>query len=149
MVTIITDIGKRVRELRTARGLTQDELGLLLGIKKAGVQKIEAGKSNIGVDKLMILCETFRVFPSSILYGGLTPFWDVVGDVGEGTATIPLDDEYLLGRFDALAERRLGTKGMALIVEISHLNDKGMDRTTTYVRDLMRIEDYRKSENPN
>ena len=37
------EVGKRIRALRTARGLTQEELGKLLGVKKAAVQKYENG----------------------------------------------------------------------------------------------------------
>ena len=139
-----------MRRLRESQGLTQEELGKALGgIGKAAIQKIESGRTSIGVDKLMVLCELFKVFPSSILYGGLTPFWDVVGAAGEGADSPSLKDEHLLGRLDALAEERLGPKGLSLIVEISHLNDEGIERAAAYVSDLAKIEGYRRGCQPN
>lgn len=50
------DMGLKLKELREARGLTMDELGDKLGIGKATVSKIEAGKWNFGFDTLTMFC---------------------------------------------------------------------------------------------
>lgn len=37
-------VGERIKQLRKEKGLTQEELGILLGVKKAAVQKYESGR---------------------------------------------------------------------------------------------------------
>ena len=39
------DFGKRVKELRTSQGLSQEELAFMLGINRVTLYKIEKGKS--------------------------------------------------------------------------------------------------------
>lgn len=53
--------GKRIRELRRSRGMTQEELGNLIGIKKAAVQKYEKGTvKNIKRASLIKLADFFN-----------------------------------------------------------------------------------------
>lgn len=54
-------IGEKIRQLREDRGLTQTELGDLLGYKsKDSISKIEANSSNIPLNKLQILANFFE-----------------------------------------------------------------------------------------
>ena len=62
------EIGERVRQLRKARGITQDELGVVLGDKVTGrplsrgqVSNLETGKRNFNIHQLKILADFFRV----------------------------------------------------------------------------------------
>lgn len=54
--------GERIRHLRTARGLSQEELGRLIGVKKAAVHKYENGivvnLKRSTIDKLSIALGT-------------------------------------------------------------------------------------------
>lgn len=50
--TIRTQIGARVKELRTERGLSMQQLADAAGITKANVCNIEAGKYSVGIDVL-------------------------------------------------------------------------------------------------
>ena len=62
------EVGKRIRALRTARGLTQEELGKLLGVKKAAVQKYENGSvENLKRATVLKLSEIFDVSPSYLM----------------------------------------------------------------------------------
>ena len=62
------EVGKRIKSLRTARGLTQEELGKLLGVKKAAVQKYENGSvENLKRATVLKLAEIFDVSPSHLL----------------------------------------------------------------------------------
>ena len=62
------EVGKRIRALRTARGLTQEELGKLLGVKKAAVQKYENGSvENLKRATVLKLAESFDVSPSYLM----------------------------------------------------------------------------------
>ena len=53
----LSEIGKRIREARTAMGRSQEAVARPLGMSRATVSAIENGTVNeIGVRKLMALC---------------------------------------------------------------------------------------------
>lgn len=63
-----TDIGKRVRQLRKSKGITQDELGMVLGDKTTGrplsrgqVSNLETGKRNFNIHQIKALADFFNV----------------------------------------------------------------------------------------
>lgn len=62
------EIGKRVRQLRKSRGITQDELGCALGDKTIGkplsrgqISNLETGKRNFNIHQIKTLADLFRV----------------------------------------------------------------------------------------
>lgn len=62
------EIGERVRQLRKVRGITQDELGAVLGDRVTGkslsrgqVSNLETGKRNFNIHQLKVLADFFRV----------------------------------------------------------------------------------------
>lgn len=62
------EIGERIRQLRKSRGITQDELGCVLGDKVTGksmsrgqVSNLETGKRNFNIHQLKILADFFQV----------------------------------------------------------------------------------------
>ncbi|WP_050698866.1 helix-turn-helix domain-containing protein [Anaeromassilibacillus senegalensis] len=62
------EVGQRIKALRTSRGLTQEELGRLLGVKKAAVQKYENGSvENLKRATIAKLAEIFEVTPSYLM----------------------------------------------------------------------------------
>lgn len=63
-----TEIGKRVRQLRKTRSITQDELGVILGDRTTGkplsrgqVSNLETGKRNLNIHQIKILADYFNV----------------------------------------------------------------------------------------
>ena len=53
-------LGDRIKQLRLENGLTQEQLGNILGVKKAAIQKYENGiVVNIKHEKLKKMAETF------------------------------------------------------------------------------------------
>ena len=46
-------LGARVRELRTAQGISQRQLALMTGISRSYLWKIETGTADIGIDVLI------------------------------------------------------------------------------------------------
>lgn len=54
-------VGKRLRELRQARKLSQQELGRALGMTHAAVSKLETGKARIDADLLPRIAEVLDV----------------------------------------------------------------------------------------
>ena len=62
------EIGERVRQLRKSRGITQDELGVILGDKTTGkplsrgqISNLETGKRNFNIHQLKTLADFFNV----------------------------------------------------------------------------------------
>ena len=61
-------IGERVRQLRKSRGITQDDLGVVLGDKMTGkplsrgqVSNLETGKRNFNIHQIKVLADFFNV----------------------------------------------------------------------------------------
>jgi len=46
-------IGQAIKQTRQERKLTQEELGKLIGVKKAQISRIESNASNVTIDTLM------------------------------------------------------------------------------------------------
>lgn len=61
-------IGERIRQLRKARGITQDDLGVILGDRTTGkplsrgqVSNLETGKRNLNIHQIKVLADYFGV----------------------------------------------------------------------------------------
>lgn len=63
-------IGKRLRELRTERGLTQTQLGDLLGVSFQQIQKYEKGTNRIGSGRLWVISRLLKA-PVTYFFEGL------------------------------------------------------------------------------
>lgn len=62
-------VGATIKKLRLEKGLTQEELGELLGVKKAAIQKYESGHvQNLKQSTIRRLCEIFDKTPSYFVY---------------------------------------------------------------------------------
>lgn len=59
------NVGQRIKELRKEKGLTQEELGLLIGVKKSAVAKYENNRvENLKRTTIKKLADVFDVSPS-------------------------------------------------------------------------------------
>ena len=62
------NMGERIKELRISKGYTQEDLGKILGLKKAAIQKYENGDvENIKRSKIKLLADALGVTPSYIM----------------------------------------------------------------------------------
>jgi len=60
-------VGQKIRELRIARGLTQEQLASLSGYNsKAGICKIEKGERDIPQRRLVDIAKALGVSPSEL-----------------------------------------------------------------------------------
>lgn len=63
-------VGATIKKLRLEKGMTQAELGELLGVKKAAVQKWESGQvQNLKHSTIKSLCEVFQMNPVVFIFG--------------------------------------------------------------------------------
>jgi transcriptional regulator with XRE-family HTH domain len=64
--------GKRIRELRKLRGLSQDDLGAKIGIDQKHMSRIELGKSYPSLDRLIQISDALEVdLPALFVFGHL------------------------------------------------------------------------------
>ena len=62
------DVGLYIKRLREERGLTQEQLGEIVGVQKAAVQKWESGTTrNLKRKVMKILSDYFEVSPASFI----------------------------------------------------------------------------------
>lgn len=59
--------GERIRELRAEQGLTQQQLGELLGVSQFSVSKYEREALDLNTDTLIRLCGIFGVSADCLL----------------------------------------------------------------------------------
>lgn len=73
------NIGSLIKKLRTEHGFSQEELGSMLGVQRAAVQKWESGTvKNLKRETLKKLSEIFNVPPSSFIDEDYTNYDNVI-----------------------------------------------------------------------
>lgn len=63
------DIGTRIKEARIAKGMTQEELGRIVGVQKSAIAKYEKGRVvNIKRSTLQKIASALNINPSSLMF---------------------------------------------------------------------------------
>ena len=65
----LTTVGGRVREVRSHRALSQDQLAEMAGISRPYLSAIERGEQNVGLVNLVRIAHALRVDPSDLVRG--------------------------------------------------------------------------------
>lgn len=55
------EFGNKLKDLRKARHISQDELGHILGVSRATVGSWECGRRNISIRHLEMICDYFKL----------------------------------------------------------------------------------------
>ena len=58
---LLLKFGRRIRGLRTARGLTQEQLAELTGFHRTYIGMIERGERNLSLTNIGIFAKTFEI----------------------------------------------------------------------------------------
>lgn len=120
-------VSERIKKLRLAYGLTQEQLGEILGVGKATVQKYESGQiQNLKTAHIKTLCRLFKKKPHYFIFDDLEKF--------------ETENENLLVKVEAAYGSTLARvlkKGLLL-------NKKGEARLLQCAADLAEIEKYQK-----
>lgn len=139
---LINIIGKRIRKLRQEKGLTQEELGEILGVKKAAVQKYETNKeTNLKASKIRELCKTFHVHPWVFIYEDYDMVLREMFEKDPGNYRRPTAED-LNGRVLKEIKKTHGQDSMMISAACLRLNKKGKIRVLTYIDDLLKIDEY-------
>ena len=64
------EIGARLRHIRNVRGLTQEDLGKVVGVSFQQIQKYERGTNRISSSTLVLLARALDVSPGELLGEG-------------------------------------------------------------------------------
>lgn len=120
-------VGERIKMLRLEQNMTQEELGEILGVTKAAVQKYENGTiQNFKSDTIRKLCETFQRPPVYFLFNRIP-------DLSSSDTK-----ELLVMHF--------GNWLLSFLESLDDLNGKGKVKLVEYCNDLRKIEEYRKQK---
>ena len=57
----MVDFGKRVREVRKAKGISQEKLAEMAGIDRSYMGNIERGEKNITLKKIYEICDALQI----------------------------------------------------------------------------------------
>lgn len=80
-------IGARLRAIRTDRGMSQDALGLKVGISFQQIQKYESGINAIASTHMPALCAALRIKPNDLFDSFTHPTQAIEGDTVVVTVT--------------------------------------------------------------
>lgn len=124
-------IGERLKRLRTEKGLTQEEVGNILGITKAAVQKYENGTiTNFKSDTIRKL---------SILFG-IAPAYFIFDDVENDYSSVNSDE------LRAMIIKHFGERFVKFLDMVDRLNEDGRKKIMEYTADIVQIEAYRRDK---
>ena len=70
-------VNERIKELRLLQGLTMEQFGERIGIKRASVSLIESGKNNPSDQTIMLICREFG-YNEEWLRDGIEPKKSVI-----------------------------------------------------------------------
>lgn len=118
-------IGERLKRLRLEKGLTQEELGRIVGVTKAAIQKYESGQiKNFKAESIRKLSDYF----------GMAPVYFIFDDV----------PEYSHKDITKLWERHFGSWFVAFLETMNSLNEDGKKKVYEYCMDIALIEKYKR-----
>ncbi len=68
---LLKAFGRRIRHLRTARGLSQEKLAELTGFHRTYIGMVERGERNISLSNIGVFAKTFEMTVSELMdFGG-------------------------------------------------------------------------------
>lgn len=127
-------VGATIKKLRLEKGLTQAELGGLLGVKKAAVQKWESGQvQNLKQGIIKKLCEIFEKNPSVFIFN-------------ESEIVTEEQLRYEVGLIEQI-QKTYGKDVIRLLETYISLGDEGKAKVQSYADDMYLVETSRKMLN--
>ena len=60
------EVGNNIRKIRTTQDISQSQLAYETGMSREFINKVENGKNNISLKKLILICEALGVPPKKL-----------------------------------------------------------------------------------
>lgn len=141
-----------IRKYRTEKGLSQRELGELVGMTQQQIAQYENGKRKPKLETLDKLAKALGVKPGQLYfdeyieYEHYTPP-ESLRDMVEKRKKIALDvDRQALMKAIDKAPGAGNTPLEQITAAFTKLNEKGQEKAASYVEDLTKIPEYKKTE---
>lgn len=126
------ELGEKIKHLRKEARMTQEELGDLIGVTKASVQKYENGSIvNLKIETINKLSNIFNVTPAYLMG------WD---KFDEELSVQDIQDEV---KFIKKIQDQFGYVGTELYNVVMDLNEEGFRKVLFYAEDIQ--DRYKKS----
>lgn len=127
-------IGKRVKEIRTALNLTQEDLSQRIGLKRNSIALIESGKRNISDQAILSICREFNVNESWLRSG-------------EGSMFIELTDEEEIAELvGKILYKESDDFRKRLIYILAKLDDNEIEMLEKITNDIVAEHDNKKKD---
>lgn len=110
-------IGNQLRAIRTRRGLTQKNIGAMLGVTSQQVQKYERGSNRIDANNLYCLARELKI-PVGFFFDGLENAPDTADDFL--SATYSDQEKELLDYLQNIPNRAFRDAVMSLLKAMAH-----------------------------
>lgn len=130
------NIGQKIRQLRLEKGLTQKQLGDMCGIADSNIRKYETGRQKPKIETLWKIAKALDVKTAQFSFDGYS-FDEALGFYIDHTKLMQA-----LNKIPAIYNTPLEQ----LMASFVKLNDKGQEKATSYVNDLTKIPEYKKTE---
>lgn len=120
----MSQIGQKIRELRTLSGMSQEALGKRIGVQRAAINKYEKGTvENISTRTIEKMADVFNVSPTYIVG------WD-----SRPSDALAVEVKVLQG-----VKRFYGESTVDLIEDFVELNPTGKRRVLQYTGDMLHV----------
>ena len=128
-------VGNTIKQLRESYKMSQEKLGLRIGVKRAAVNKYEKGTvENIPIKTIEKIAKVFDTTPAFILG------WEDKSDWQEQVATLTYETKVLKG-----VDYFYGKEAVQILELLTHLNKTGVRRATQYLEELCHLYSQEKS----
>ena len=118
-------VSDRIKMLRVAAGMTQEQLGEILGVGKATVQKYESGQiQNLKTSHIRTLCEIFGKKPHYFIFDDLERY--------------EKPDSLLIENISSIHGKPIAEEFECFL----KLNETGRQKVIEYTLDLSQIPKY-------
>ena len=129
---IAKNIGQKIRQLRLDKGLTQKQLGDMCGIADSNIRKYETGRQNPKIDTLEKIAKALDIEITEL----------ILDDV----LTLNLYKQLRCANNYKISITPSNTPLEQITAAFTKLNEKGQEKAASYVEDLTKIPEYKKTE---
>lgn len=103
-------IGEKLIQIRTAKGISQEQLAEIISVSRQSISKWEMDQALPQIDKILLLCDYFKITADELLrdtveikadlkVGGKPKYFGTDGFRGEANTTLTSQQAYKVGRF--------------------------------------------------